>query len=247
MHFCSIIATLAFIFLEKSDAKIITTDNDLNFSEDKGVECEGGKLLSSSVCVPKHYQKADIPNEQTVVNTSLVIKNIRATNDKEMTITADIIFSLYWVDNRLKTRFSNKEKTQGRAVLEYENVKEIWLPDIYIYNLSEFNFLEVESKLGGLSLLSNFYWEQFNPNTSLDDTWIEYWFEAKVSIYCNFYYYRYPLDEQFCQFRMGSSNFGKNIIYKKMEGLLMFPTHGENALSDFDMAISFFDSSGKFQ
>jgi len=43
---------------------------------------------------------------------------------------------------------------------------------------------------------------------------------------------------------MGSSNFGKNIIYKKMEGLLKFPTHGENALSDFDMDISFFDSSG---
>ena len=123
MHFCIIIATLALIFLAKSHA--ITTDNELNISEGKGIECEGGKLLSSSVCVPKYYQKADIPNEQTVVNTSLVIKNIRATNDKEMTITADIIFSLYWVDNRLKTKFSNKEKTQGRAVLEYENVKEI--------------------------------------------------------------------------------------------------------------------------
>ena len=240
-----IIEILAFLF--SAESKGIRTSDSSKLSDETGIECTEGKLLSNSVCIPKLYQKAETPDEQTIVNTSLVIKNIRAFNDKEMTITADIIFTLYWIDNRLKAKFTEKEKTQGRAVLQQENVNEIWHPDIYIYDLSDFHIHEVHNTLGGLSILPNFYWETFNPDTSLQDIWVEYWFEAKVSIYCKFYYQRYPMDEQQCQFRMGSSNFGKNIIYSKMEGLLNFSPTGENALSDFDMTINFFDSSGKFR
>lgn len=244
MHKLLMIMILSIVFTSGSQG--MKRNIELTFSEETGIECTGGKRLSNSVCVPAFYQKADIPLKQTVVNTSLVIKNIRATSDKEMTITADIIFSLYWIDNRLKTKFTRKEKTQGRAVLESEHVKEIWHPDIYVYNLSDFHIHEAKRPLGGLSLLSSFYWENFDSDGSLNDTWIEYWFEAKVSIYCNFYYHRYPMDEQQCQFRMGSSNFGKNLVFNLMEGLLKFPTQGENALSDFDMTIKFFDSSGKY-
>ena len=211
------------------------------------IECTGGKLLSSSVCAPKFYRKEDIPNKPTVVNTSLELKNIRATNDKEMTITADIIFSFYWIDNRIKTKFSNTEKNQGRTVLDIQQLREIWKPDIYIYNLSEFNSHVVKDPLGGLSVLSSIYWEDFNANQTLTDTWIEYWFEAKVSIYCNFYYHLYPMDVQQCEFRMSSSNFGKNLIFKLTYEAVRFPTAGENALHDFDMNITFIDTSGKYK
>jgi hypothetical protein len=214
--------------------------------EEDGIECKGGKLLSSSVCAPKFYGKADIPNTPTVINTSLALKNIRATNDNDKTITADIIFSLYWIDNRIRTKFSRKEKEQGRTVLEIQHLENIWQPDLYIYNLNEFNSHVVKGPLGGLSVLSNLYWENFNPNKTLKDVWIEYWFEAKVSIYCNFYYKQYPMDIQHCEFRMGSSNFGKNMIFKLMEGVVRFPTQGEDALHDFDMNITFFDTSGKY-
>ena len=125
---------IVLLFLFATGSRGIKRNTELKFSEETGVECTGGKRLSSAVCVPALYQKADIPLEQTVVNTSLVIKNIRATNDKEMTITADIIFTLYWIDNRLKTKFTPKEKRQGRAVLESEHIEEIWHPDIYVYN-----------------------------------------------------------------------------------------------------------------
>ena len=131
-------------------------------------------------------------------------------------------------------------------MLEIHQLKEIWRPDIYIYNLNEFKGHTVKDPLGGLSVLSNIYWEDFDANNTLSDTWIEYWFEAKVSIYCNFYYHRYPMDIQQCEFRMSSSNFGKNLIFKLMDGTVRFPTAGENALNDFDMNITFFDTSGKY-
>ena len=218
-----------------------------NFLVEDVAECNGGHILSSSVCVPKFYKKADIPNKPTVINTSLVLKNVRATNDKDMTITADIIFSLYWIDNRIKTAFTETEIQQGRAVLENSSLKHVWHPDIYIYNLSNYHRHTAEGPLGGLSVLSNFYWEEFDGTQFLNDTWIEYWFEAKVSVYCHFYYHQYPMDTQWCQFRMTSSNFGQNIIFKLMEGYnqVQFPIAGDDALNDFDMNITFFDSPGK--
>ena len=112
--------------------------------------------------------------------------------------------------------------------------------------MNEFKGHTVKDPLGGLSVLSNIYWEDFDANNTLSDTWIEYWIEAKVSIYCNFYYHRYPMDIQQCEFRMSSSNFGKNLIFKLMDGTVRFPTAGENALNDFDMSITFFDASGKY-
>ena len=131
-------------------------------------------------------------------------------------------------------------------MLEIQHLADIWEPDLYIYNLSEFDSHVVKRPLGGLSVLSRFYWENLSSNQTLKDIWIEYWFEAKVSIYCNFYYNQYPMDIQYCEFRMGSSNFGKNVIFKLMEGTVLFPTHGHNALHDYDTNIKFFDSPGKY-
>ena len=212
--------------------------------DDVTAECPGGRLLSSSVCVPQGYRKADIPKKPTIVNTSLELKNIRAMNDQDMTITADIVFSLYWIDDRLQVQFSDEDKIEGRSNLESKHLEYIWQPDIYIYNLSEFNSHIVQGPLGGLSILSNFYWTEYDPEQCLSNVWVEYWFEAKVKIYCNFYYDRYPMDEQECEFRMSSSNSGKHMIFKLMEGVVRFQP---NDTHDFDMSIYFFDTSGKYR
>ena len=39
--------------------------------DDVAAECHQGQLLSSSVCIPQGYRKADIPKKPTIVNTSL--------------------------------------------------------------------------------------------------------------------------------------------------------------------------------
>ena len=61
MHFCIIIATLALIFLAKPHAKIIKNDNELDISGEKGIECEGGKLVD----VSKFWIKLAIAMKQT--------------------------------------------------------------------------------------------------------------------------------------------------------------------------------------
>ena len=76
-----IIEILAFLF--SAESKGIRTNDSSKLSDETGIECTEGKLLSNSVCIPKLYQKAETPDEQTIVNTSLVIKNIRAFNDLE--------------------------------------------------------------------------------------------------------------------------------------------------------------------
>ena len=54
-----------------------TTQNIVNSK----VECEGGTLLSSSVCVPIGYRKGEVPKAPTMVNTRIEINNIREIND----------------------------------------------------------------------------------------------------------------------------------------------------------------------
>ena len=245
MKFCYIficISCLKILLIASIAGKDIANHEGVTNSD---LACIGGTFLSSSVCIPKFYRKADIPNTPTVVNTSLQLKNIRERNDKTMTITVDIIFSFYWIDNRIKTKFSDKEKAQGRTNLEVHQLQEIWKPDIYVYNLSNFNSHSVKEPLGGLSILSKIYWEQSNGNATLNYTLVEYWFEAEATIYCSFYYQQYPMDIQQCEFRITSSNFGKNLIFKLFYKEVNFSTAGDNAVRDFDMDIKFFDTSGK--
>ena len=181
-----------------------------------------GKLLSEDICLPALYQKSTIPSKPTLVNMSLVIPNkngIRNVDDNKMTVTIDLNIILYWEDTRILTNFSEDQKKEGRVPISSEQIQHIWKPDLYIYNTSRFKILTALDPLAGLSFLTNFYWDEDRKNETLNGTFIEYYLEAEVTIYCNFHLHVYPMDEQECELKIGSSNHGRAIAFQLIESL----------------------------
>ena len=107
---------LTFLILFSCQIKITTGDTTLlglELYKNPGISCEGGRLISSKVCLPQTYLKSDMPSKPLLVNTSLVIANkngIREVDDKKMTVTIDLHIMLYWYDNRIIANFSKEEE-----------------------------------------------------------------------------------------------------------------------------------------
>ena len=184
-------------------------------------KCDG-KLLSEEICLPATYQKATIPSKPMKVNVSLVIPNkhgIRNIDDDKMTITIDLHIMLYWVDNRILTNFSEYQKKEGRIPFGVDQVDHIWTPDLYIYNTSNFKVLSALHPLAGLAVLTNFYWDEYGKGQTVNGTLIEYYIESEVTIYCNFHLHLYPMDEQECELKIGSSNYGRGMEFQLIESI----------------------------
>ena len=189
---------------------------DCNFNK-----CDG-KLLTKEICLPKTYQKSTLPSKPIQVNASLVIPNqngIRKVDDDEMTITIDLHIMLYWKDDRILTNFTEDQKKEGRIPFGVSQVEHIWTPDLYVYNTSNFKVLSALNPLAGLAVLTNFYWDEYGKGPTLNGTYIEYYVESEVTIYCNFQLHLYPMDEQECELKIGSSNYGRGIEFQLIESI----------------------------
>ena len=72
-------------------------------------------------------------------------------------------------------------------------VDELWVPDIYIYNLKELVTGSVIKKLSDLNVARN--------------KTLSYTFAARATVGCNFLFDNFPLDKQTCKFAVGSYAF----------------------------------------
>ena len=87
--------------------------------------------------------------------------------------------------------------------LEYVGmeIKNLWLPDVEILHLKDFETLKVLSKLEGLWIDSEGYF-------ILAKT-------AKITFHCNMNFNSFPLDVQICIFQIGSFNYDMSkMIYE---------------------------------
>ena len=174
---------------------------------------------------------------------SLVIPNkngIRRVDDDRMTITIDLHILMYWFDNRIITNFTTEEVTEGRIPFGVNEIKHMWKPDLYIYNLSKFKTLSALDPVAGLAILTNYYWDEFGKGRTINVTLIEYYIESEVTIYCNFFLNLYPMDEQECELKIGSSNNGRNLEIQLVETSWkrMYDT-GYYQSKDFDIEVYF--------
>ena len=80
--------------------------------------------------------------------------------------------------------------------------------------------------LAGLSVLTNFYWDEYGKGPTINGTLIEYYIEAEVTIYCNFNLYLFPMDEQECELKIGSANNGHHMEFQLIETL--WKNYGED-------------------
>ena len=176
------------------------------------IDCVNGKKLTDTVCLIHGYRKTSRPKinqnqlGQLQVNVSMYLNNIRAVNDKERKMTADVSLTFYWTDNRIHKVFSNGD---GRGiVLTIESLNTIWHPDLYIWNMKSFDSYSVVSPIDSLVILRSVYWE--NSNWALEyprkNTYFQYYLDGRAEIYCNDLMFNvYPMDVQKCSFQLGTA------------------------------------------
>ena len=216
-------------------------------------DCKGGKSLSSSACLPAGYNLGEVPKIPSVIRTIFEINNIREINDKKMTVAFEFYQELTWIDNRISLNLSNEESKLGGVLLTSNQLEHLWIPDLWIQNLFDFKLRSVFKPSIGLFIHKQKRCE--NPrndcnatDTTKDvfDTAVTFNFEARATVFCNFNYFRYPLDTQTCDFVMSSAYPFPNILIFKLEESQFGTTFNNSNTDEFVLDITFNDSIDGF-
>ena len=225
------------------------------------IECEGGTLLSKSICIPKHYHKGEVPETPTLIDCRIEVNNIREVNDKRMRVTLEIYQESLWIDNRINSALSLNEF----AVLNNNMIDLLWKPDLWIENLHSFKLHSILEPTAGLIILKKElcsndgislktvrekrprvdHCGNLMENKSKENTMIMYNLEALVELNCNFNFANYPMDSQRCEFNLDSAYSYPDIVSINFEQGQFGATNNDLNLDEFTMNILFLDQSNE--
>ena len=184
---------------------------------------EPGNLLEEHACTLYGYNPSHAPvfpsdAAKTLVNGKISQEKVREVDDLKQTVTMDITFALFWIDLQIKTNFSKQNKQDGGIEIGSRKSNDIWKPNVYVYNTSDYNSFTDSTQTTELMLLSHLYANNF--------TVVMWRIEAKMTVYCDFDLSAYPMDTQMCELRIGSRSSTVSFIQMDNDG-----KHGENILS----------------
>jgi len=198
---------------------------------DSGFKCSAG--ISKSLCLPDNYSKFELPyTEQTnVIGVSIDIDEVLRINDKDYSITFSTYFNVEWRERRLNmfpsfgASLRPDNSTEHVMVpMNLEFVKDLWLPNIFIYNLKTYKVIDVLSKLAGL-------WIDTDKNVLYSQA-------THITFICPMRFDKFPLDTQTCKFRVGSYSYdsSKLLFITKNAG---YSSGGTNSIAlDYDISIT---------
>ena len=175
-----------------------------------------GDLLEKGVCIEESYQKYFAPKKgRTKVHSTIEYQKVRKIDAKEQTLSIDLILTLQWLDPNIRTNFTTHEMLSQGVALVPEATKQIWTPDLYIWNSTALKAKEEwaslkQSKVSTNELLSET--ELLNSYTT-----VELQYEIKTTVYCNFHFDQYPMDEQTCSIKIGSGSGEAIFVLKDKE------------------------------
>ena len=203
-----------------------------------------GQLLEKGACIERTYRKSVVPEKGiTKVLTTFTDHKVRGVHDRKKQVSIDFTIRLRWIDPGIKTNFSKEDIKNGGIVLEVEQLNKIWKPDLYIYNLSDYNSYSESKQIKSFILLPT---NESNLNDSMESTIqeqsqtiVEFTVEAKAIIYCNFDLAMYPMDSQMCNFRFGSRSSGTTFMLDNPNNIYHQITN-YNA-ENFNITTTFFD------
>ncbi len=164
-----------------------------------GPFCDDPEVISTlPFCLNSDYEKHIRPEvkEATHINIKLKITEIEKIDDSNLTMTVHMDFDVQWRDQRLEitentTIWDTSDPMQAWVILDQELVDDyLWIPDIAVYNLKEFQMSWVLHPMATVDLFP--------------DKTIHYVFAARVTFGCNFFFENFPLDRQQCEFFVGS-------------------------------------------
>ena len=170
-----------------------------------GFGCKSGstELLA---CLPENYSKFDLPVKSgvNVIGVTIDIDEVLRINDKDYSITFATYFNVKWPENRitLAPEFGKEQAGPGQnytnnpdilVPTNSEFVKDLWLPNIFIYNLKTYKVIDVLNKLAGLWIGA--------------DRTVFYSQATHITFICPMRFDKFPLDKQTCKFQVGSYSY----------------------------------------
>jgi len=171
-------------------------------------------------CLPKDYQKLESPTPDSPVHVDINVEilDILSVNDKEFSISMSMYFSVMWQESRIWTNNSIEPGMWYPVSLEFLN--DLWIPNVFIYNLKSFSSLQVLKRLAGVWIIDgkDVFYNQF----------------AQVTFLCPMRFERYPLDEHICKFRVGSTNMDINYM-RFGETTVTYDESSRNTILDYQV------------
>jgi len=181
-------------------------------------------------CLPLDYQKLEspIPDGAVHVDIDVEILDILSINDKEFSITMSMYFSVQWQESRIWTNNTVEPGFWYPVSLEFLN--DLWIPNVFIYNLKSFQNIAVLKRLAGVWIIDgkDVFYNQFSTVTFL----------------CPMRFERYPLDEHICKFRVGSTNMDINFM-RFGETVATFDENNKNTILDYAVNVMKLDEDDR--
>ena len=103
-------------------------------------------------CLPINYQKLESPRPDSPVHVDINVEilDILSVNDKEFSISMSMYFSVMWQESRIWTNNTIEPGFWYPVSLEFLN--DLWIPNVFIYNLKSFSSLQVLKRLAGRNI-----------------------------------------------------------------------------------------------
>ena len=203
-----------------------------------------GMLLVKGACILSTYEKSVIPEKgDTKVFSTIERQQIREVDSKKKQVTVDFTLTMRWMDDAIHTNFSGLDNKTRSISIHTEKAKDIWKPDLHIYNISNYKSYWDSKQERRLEILTKK--EVFdihsvmNTGKQNNKTAVLYTFDARSTVYCNFDLSAYPLDIQVCEFRFGSRSSEAVFVLHDPNGNNHLEAYYE--ADNFHVTISFFD------
>lgn len=187
---------------------------------------------NKNLCLPKSYSKFELPFTESVnvVEIGIDIIDVLRINDKEYSVTFSSYFNVLWQEPRLHIserflRELNATSPDTMIPVNLELVNELWLPNIFIYNLKTFKVVEVLSKHAGLWITTN------------NDVF--YSQATHITFICPMRFDSFPLDTQRCLFQVGSYSFNdQKMIFLESPRVKGYVETSRSIVLDYDVKIN---------
>ena len=162
-----------------------------------------GIICSNGICLPADYNKMDLPGIQPIqIDTQITLLEVYEVNEKDLTIHISLFMTFSWQDNRLNFTSSNATS----ADVDKHLIDNIWMPDVYIYNMKEMGGFNGVTTMRGL-----------NVQKHGDSVKLHYSMEANVKFMCALSFHAFPFERNVCKFRLTSYTFTTDkIVFKAM-------------------------------
>ena len=115
--------------------------------------------VPKSLCLPENYSKFELPfaEKPNKIGISIDIDEVLAISGNDYSITFATYFNVEWNERRLNKHAefgaSLKDPNSTDPVMvpmSLELINDLWVPNIFIYNLKTYKVISVLSKLAGL-------------------------------------------------------------------------------------------------